>query len=148
MKPSANFFIKILIYPSLSFLFVTNVFSQETSVDRAEEQNKTSNDDQYYFDSSLFEGSGLSKNIIEKFNQPQEIEPGEYKVDIYLNKKFIERSNVKFASNTNDGQQPQACLSDEFIQRIGVNGLDQNENVENNELNCRHIQSFVKGGSS
>lgn len=148
MKPLANFFIKILIYPSLSFLFVGTAFSEETSVERGEEQKKTSKDDQYYFDSSLFEGSGLTKNVIEKFNQPQEIEPGVYKVDIYLNKKFIERSNVKFSSDKNDDQQAQACLSDEFIKRIGIDGLNQTDNLEKNDSDCHHIQSLVKGGSS
>ncbi|WP_288440946.1 fimbria/pilus outer membrane usher protein [uncultured Pseudomonas sp.] len=74
--------------------------------------------DSYYFDSSLLRGEKLSPAIIDRFNNPQMIVPGIYKLDIYLNGQFSESTNIELKSDTENNVKP--CLTSEVLTRLGV----------------------------
>lgn len=128
--------INVILYPSVFLLFMNQGFAQQNN-------DKSNEDDKYYFDSSLFEGSGLNQKIIDKFNRPLQVEPGIYKVDIYLNKKFIVRKDVNFEFDTDSSQNIIACLSPDLINEIGV--IDDQNFISSS---CLDIRSIAKGSNS
>lgn len=131
----------VILYPSVLLLFTSYGFAQDNISE--ENKEKSNQDDQYYFDSSLFEGSGLSQAVIDKFNNPLQVEPGTYKVDIYLNKNFVERRDVKFEVDTDSSQKVKACLSPDLINEVGIVG---DQNYKN--ASCLDIRTIAEGSNS
>lgn len=74
--------------------------------------------DAYTFDTSLFRGAPLSQAALERFNQADVVMPGTYKLDVYINGRFIERSDIRFAAD--DEGVVQLCLDSEWLERAGV----------------------------
>lgn len=66
----------------------------------------------YRFDDSLLLGSGLAGGNLERFNQAQQVDPGTYLVDVYVNTQYVNRSEVSFRPQ-NDVVEP--CLSEQFL---------------------------------
>ncbi|WP_028631745.1 fimbria/pilus outer membrane usher protein [Pseudomonas parafulva] len=77
----------------------------------------------YRFDDSLVLGAGLAGGSLERFNSINQVDPGTYLVDLYLNKHYISRSEVVFR-NAGDAVQP--CFSEHFLQvDLGVKGAPE-----------------------
>lgn len=93
---------------SLSFLTLC-VLSSFNTVSAAEE---------FYFDPSLLEGSGVAINF-EKLNEKVvSVEAGNYQVDLYVNNKLIkENTKISFTRITED-DSAQPCLNPDDIKRI------------------------------
>jgi outer membrane usher protein len=72
----------------------------------------------YNFDSRLLLGSDLGVADIERFNRASAIEPGDYRVDVFVNDTFIARKAVDFRESGNGNVYP--CLDDEFLKSVGV----------------------------
>lgn len=71
----------------------------------------------YRFDSRLLLGNSLAGNI-ERFNMPNQVEPGAYLVDIFVNGAFLSRQTVNFRR---EGEHPiSACLEQAFLIKAGV----------------------------
>ncbi|WP_179401487.1 fimbria/pilus outer membrane usher protein [Burkholderia guangdongensis] len=77
-----------------------------------------SSTDTYNFDSSLLLGTPLGVADIERFNKASTIEPGSYRVDVYVNNVFITRKTVDFRSTASGDVQP--CLSDALLGASGI----------------------------
>lgn len=74
--------------------------------------------EEYYFDASLFQGSGFGQNL-QQFNR--DFSPaGNYLVDVYLNNELL-KSEVKvtFSSPTPDSR-PEPCLTGDLVKLINV----------------------------
>lgn len=84
--------------------------------------NNQVTDELYVFDANLFKGTGLSAAMIERFNHTNQIEAGSYKVDIYVNDRFIERRSITFIENKAAPQGVDACLSLEVLENAGIVG--------------------------
>ncbi|MGF6852582.1 outer membrane usher protein [Paraburkholderia sp. CI3] len=72
----------------------------------------------YTFDSDLLMGSSLGVADIERFNKVSSVDPGNYRVDIYVNDVFISRQPVEFRSI--DSGEVFPCLSDDFLTSTGI----------------------------
>ncbi|WP_288502912.1 FimD/PapC N-terminal domain-containing protein, partial [uncultured Pseudomonas sp.] len=68
----------------------------------------------YRFDDSLLLGSGLAGGSLERFNRVQQIDPGTYLVDVYVNTHYVNRSEVSFRLQ-DDAVEP--CFSERFLHR-------------------------------
>lgn len=51
---------------------------------------------QYRFDDSLLMGSGLAGGTLERFNRANQVDPGTYHVDVYLNGSYASRTRIEF----------------------------------------------------
>ncbi|WP_246024928.1 fimbria/pilus outer membrane usher protein [Paraburkholderia dinghuensis] len=71
----------------------------------------------YSFDSKLLLGTPLGVADIERFNKANAIEPGSYRVDVYVNDVFVTREAVEFRSA---GGDVHPCLSDQFLATAGI----------------------------
>ena len=71
-------------------------------------------DDVYVFDDSLSFGGGS----LSRFNRINAIEPGQYKVDLFLNKRFVERVDLRFVDLKDGDIQP--CLPEKLLEASGV----------------------------
>ncbi len=52
-------------------------------------------DADYRFDDNLLMGSGLAGGSLERFNRADQVDPGTYHVDVYLNGQFATRAEVE-----------------------------------------------------
>ena len=72
----------------------------------------------YSFDNRLLLGANLGIANVERFNRPNMVDPGSYRVDIFLNDVLIARQSVEFRADDSGAVHP--CLSDEFLIANGV----------------------------
>ncbi|HCR1547987.1 TPA: fimbrial biogenesis outer membrane usher protein [Pseudomonas aeruginosa] len=70
---------------------------------------------QYRFDDRLLMGSGLAGGSLERFNRANQVDPGTYHVDIYLNGSYSSRAKVEFHTQAGRGIEP--CLDERFLRR-------------------------------
>jgi len=71
----------------------------------------------YSFDSKLLLGSSLGVADIERFNKANTTEPGNYRVDVFVNDVFVTREPIEFRSI---GDDVEPCLSDRFLASAGI----------------------------
>ncbi|WP_412547485.1 fimbria/pilus outer membrane usher protein [Pseudomonas aeruginosa] len=73
---------------------------------------------QYRFDDSLLMGSGLAGGTLERFNRANQVNPGTYHVDVYLNGSYASRTRIEFRPRAG-GVKP--CFGERFLRRtLGV----------------------------
>ena len=70
--------------------------------------------DSYIFDDKMMFGNGS----LSRFNRINAVEPGNYKVDLFVNRRFVDRVDLRFASQANGDVQP--CLSEKLLESSGV----------------------------
>ena len=70
--------------------------------------------DPYVFDDNMMFGNGS----LSRFNRINAVEPGQYKVDLFINRRFVDRVDLRFASQGNGDVQP--CLSEKLLESSGV----------------------------
>uniref|UniRef100_UPI00333F4BC7 fimbria/pilus outer membrane usher protein n=1 Tax=Castellaniella defragrans TaxID=75697 RepID=UPI00333F4BC7 len=96
----------------------------------------------YVFDASLFRGGRISVSMLERFNKADDVPPGTYKVDIYVNQQFFDRSDIEFVLAANDRVQP--CLDAALLKRAGVAAVIAGDET----AECHPIGDVVAGSSS
>jgi len=78
----------------------------------------------YHFDASLFRAGAISAQALARFNQPDAVQPGEYTLDVYVNKRFVAREDIRFAPEPSYPDAASApvipCISREQWLRFGV----------------------------
>jgi outer membrane usher protein len=91
----------------------------------------------YIFDETLLLGSGYGDGIA-RLNETNNVLPGQYSADVWLNGKFIGQRDVLFSQRTEGEVQP--CLPETFWQEQGVT-------VEpKTQANCFSPAERVSGG--
>jgi outer membrane usher protein len=68
----------------------------------------------YRFDDDLLLGSHLGVGQLSRFNRPDQVDPGTYNVDVFVNGSLITRMSVEFRRLTDAGPAL-PCLSDRFL---------------------------------
>ncbi|MBO3277026.1 fimbrial biogenesis outer membrane usher protein [Pseudomonas sp. Milli4] len=110
----------------------------------------------YSFDDSLLMGTPLGGGRISRFNQPNQVDPGVYNLDLYANNDFIARTSVEFRQETPNGPVV-PCFSDSFLlKNIGVlpeklaNTAGQDEQAgkpASERTVCRALEQRLPGAS-
>ncbi len=72
----------------------------------------------YSFDRALFRGSALNQEALVHLSQGQSATAGNYKVDLYVNQKFFEQTNIRFIQSA--PQQIEPCFSAAQLQRAAI----------------------------
>ncbi|MFC5429586.1 fimbria/pilus outer membrane usher protein [Paraburkholderia denitrificans] len=109
----------------------------------------SSNDspDAFGFDSSLLIGSPIGVADIERFNKPNTVEPGEYRIDIYVNKVFLASKAIEFRRTDND-DEVRPCLSDALLESGGVIVRSENAGAAGAQEQCAPLAARVPGASA
>ncbi len=71
----------------------------------------------HHFDVSLFRGASVSTEVIARIARA-EVPPGKYTVDVYVNGRFVDSSEVWIARDERSGVQ--ACLASPLVKRAGL----------------------------
>lgn len=95
--------------------------------------------DDYQFDENLLFGSGS----LSRFNRTNAIDPGQYKVDLYINNRFVERVDLRFVNQASGDVQP--CMPIELLRSTGIlqSAIRTPEDAE-----CTILADAVEGASS
>ncbi|WP_241492873.1 fimbria/pilus outer membrane usher protein [Pseudomonas endophytica] len=95
--------------------------------------------DPYIFDDSMMFGNGS----LSRFNRVNAIEPGQYKVDLFINKRFIDRVDLRFVDMGDGEVLP--CLPEELLTSSGV----LKSAIHNPDASqCLILSRAVKGAST
>lgn len=94
------------------------------------------------FNPNFLENKDIDLSIYEQGKQ----DPGEYKVNVYLNQEFKESENISFFINENNwgisgknrGLYP--CINEELMQKLGINTV----NFKDAESSCLDIESLIE----
>lgn len=97
----------------------------------------------YSFDDNLLLGSGLAGGKIERFNRVNQIDPGSYMVDLYLNNDFVSRSQVVFRSF---GDLVEPCFSESFF-RQSLSARGTREQGSAATVDCIGLSDRLPGAS-
>jgi len=105
---------------------------------QAQTDSLASNDPYVFDDNMLFGGGSLSR-----FNKVNAMEPGQYKVDLFLNGHFVDRVELKFADQGQGDVEP--CLPASLLESSGVlaSSIDNADNSQ-----CLVLSKVVKGGTT
>ncbi|HHQ4784234.1 TPA: fimbria/pilus outer membrane usher protein [Aeromonas veronii] len=74
--------------------------------------------DSYFFDENMLRGGMLSKEMLKRFNDSDEVAPGLYDLDIYINGRFVRREPVDIL--TDNTHKSPFCLSPEQWLTLGL----------------------------
>ncbi|MED5608318.1 fimbria/pilus outer membrane usher protein [Pseudomonas sp. JH-2] len=104
--------------------------------------------DSYVFDSSLFRGGPLSQATLSRFNKVNAVAPGTYKVDVFINNRFVDRADVQFVSVADGQVQP--CLTPALLENAGVEATNIAGERPQQDANasCLPLGQTLKGSSS
>ena len=152
----------LLIPSCLSFMIhcivLQQAFAQQVPLAVSTENNLSSRTESnpsiketYTFDPHLFQGTGLSPVMIERFNQADQIEAGVYQVDVYINDRFLERRDIRFIESEKAVQGIDACLSKELLDKASILGEEnyRKKQVESAEaVACLTIDQVARGSNS
>ena len=99
--------------------------------------------DGYRFDDSLLPGGIPGMGSLARFNRVDAIDPGEYQVELYMNKRFIDRVSINFTAQPDGGVK--ACLQRDLLLRLEV--LDSAIRTPD-KGGCDTLEHLVEGASS
>ncbi|WP_130803872.1 fimbria/pilus outer membrane usher protein [Acinetobacter ihumii] len=118
-----------------------------TQLYAAEDTSSTNHADEYYFDRALFRGQSIQQaGLMQRLSQKQVVLAGKYKVDVYVNGRFIERMQLEF-KETADDVQP--CFNAAMLKSLGlVDRSIPNTAQSTLEKQCVYLSEQVKGSQS
>lgn len=95
--------------------------------------------DPYVFDDNMMFGKGS----LSRFNRVNAIEPGQYKVDLFINNRFVDRVDLRFIDLGDGDVQP--CLPATLLESSGVlkSAIHDNDNSQ-----CLILSKAVEGAST
>lgn len=104
-------------------------------------QESATSDDAYLFDDNMLFGAGS----LSRFNRVNAIQPGRYKVSLFVNDRFVDGVELDFVEQVDGEVEP--CLSSELLERGGV--LNSSIHLEQEQDGqCLIIRKAVPGAYS
>ncbi|SPL70809.1 Outer membrane usher protein FimD precursor [Acinetobacter stercoris] len=113
-----------------------------------EVENNAKQNDEYIFDDALIRSSSINKKMLEQLSKGNNIVPGMYKVDLYINQHFIEKTTINFVEDSHQEVQP--CFSSALLKKADIIQKDLKEKGSDsvNATNqCFFLNDIVDGGS-
>jgi len=101
------------------------------------------NNEEYTFDDSLLRGSNLNIKSLSQFNTANNVEPGNYQVDVYINSRPIGRMEIKFDDHN---QKSEGCLTKKQLQRFGIKPEVLAKLTDQSQ--CVFVTDFLPGSQS
>lgn len=111
----------------------------------ADANDHVNNDGEYIFDQALFRGqSDHQIKLLERLSEKEDILPGFYKVDVFVNKQIIERMDLKFVEDQQKNISP--CFDLVAIEKLGIS--DQILiNIKKQQDQCVLLSNYIQSSS-
>jgi len=74
--------------------------------------------DDYVFDTRMFRGAAISQTLLTRLNQRQNVMPGAYRLDVWVNQRLVDRLDVVFQEREDGRAAP--CLTRSQFRRLGI----------------------------
>ncbi|EEX4923826.1 fimbrial biogenesis outer membrane usher protein [Escherichia albertii] len=113
------------------------IFSSATHAESKSDDSMSADDD-YVFDPSLFKGGRFDQATLTRLSQPGAIAPGNYKLDIYVNQRFIGNHLVSYQIRN---KEVQPCFSPALIRNIAFK--DVKTILNNNDEKCLFLDKIA-----
>lgn len=102
------------------------------------------------FDRSLLPGAGENTTSLARFEHANPVPAGIYNADIYLNKAWVGRSNVRFAASSAQASAT-ACIDRKLLDELGLHpdklSAETTEQLQNPD-SCVNLASLVPGATT
>lgn len=126
----------------LSIFLVGYLIGGNNSADANDHVN---NDGEYIFDQALFRGqSDHQIKLLERLSEKEDILPGFYKVDVFVNKQIIERMDLKFVENQQKNISP--CFDLVAIEKLGISEQIL-INIKKQQDQCVLLSNYIQSSS-
>lgn len=127
-------------YPMVLCLVIASISNTQAAING---KSQGTSSDEYYFDPALFRGGKFSQTSLARLTKKNSLLPGQYKMDIYINGRFVEQFNVDFSEQADGSVQP--CMTTEMLTAIGLKIIDDSSKREES---CRLMDQAAKGSST
>ena len=104
------------------------------------EQSNEPNQTEYVFDTNMFRGSSLNQKKLERLSQNQTILAGTYKVDVYLNQRFIQNTEIRFVEHQDNAI---ACFTPDQLKKMSILVLSD---AQLDAQGCASLETLVGTG--
>ncbi len=120
-------------------------FAEPQEMPLTEIQSEVTNTEieQYVFDSAFFPGSQMNQKALMRLSKGDDITSGTYKVDLYINNRFIENTSIQFKETKSNSVQP--CFELNQLKRASIL---INENDTDSTDSCSFLEQRVDNSSS
>lgn len=126
----------------LSIFLVGYLIGGNNSADANDHVN---NDGEYIFDQALFRGqSDHQIKLLERLSEKEDILPGFYKVDVFVNKQIIGRMDLKFVENQQKNISP--CFDLVAIEKLGISEQIL-INIKKQQDQCVLLSNYIQSSS-
>lgn len=126
----------------LSIFLVGYLIGGNNSADANDHVN---NDGEYIFDQALFRGqSDHQIKLLERLSEKEDILPGFYKVDVFVNKQIIERMDLKFVEDQQKNISP--CFDLVAIEKLGISEQIL-INIKKQQDQCVLLSNYIQSSS-
>ena len=111
----------------------------------ADANDHVNNDGEYIFDQALFRGqSDHQIKLLERLSEKEDILPGFYKVDVFVNKQIIGRMDLKFVENQQKNISP--CFDLVAIEKLGISEQIL-INIKKQQDQCVLLSNYIQSSS-
>lgn len=111
----------------------------------ADANDHVNNDGEYIFDQALFRGqSDHQIKLLESLSEKEDILPGFYKVDVFVNKQIIERMDLKFVEDQQKNISP--CFDLVAIEKLGISEQIL-INIKKQQDQCVLLSNYIQSSS-
>ena len=126
----------------LSIFLVGYLIGDYNSADANDHVN---HDGEYIFDQALFRGqSDHQIKLLERLSEKEDILPGFYKVDVFVNKQIIERMDLKFVEDQQKNISP--CFDLVAIEKLGISEQIL-INIKKQQDQCVLLSNYIQSSS-
>jgi outer membrane usher protein len=111
----------------------------------ADANDHVNNDGEYIFDQALFRGqSDHQIKLLERLSEKEDILPGFYKVDVFVNRQIIERMDLKFVEDQQKNISP--CFDLVAIEKLGISEQIW-VNIKKQQDQCVLLSNYIQSSS-
>jgi outer membrane usher protein len=131
---------KLHMVVGLLMLMPTTIFAKDIVT------SESGKDEVYVFNEALLKGSTINQQALIRLSEGNDVVPGVYDVDLYVNKQFVEKASIRFEEMADNQVQP--CFSAELLNRASIITKQQGVNTPNKTDECKQLDYFLEYGTS
>lgn len=128
-------------------LLSTWIIMLDTSSLASAQENISTTQSNYTFDSSMLRGSSFNLDNLDRFNEIEQVKAGSYKVDLYINNLFVKTSDVTFIKDTVQ-KQVKPCFSLDDLVEMGIKKDTIKAEQQGDSAQCLIPDNVINGATS
>ncbi|MBP6346267.1 MAG: fimbrial biogenesis outer membrane usher protein [Neisseriaceae bacterium] len=84
----------------------------------AQQEPPEHEESEYAFDATMFRGSSVQQDVIDRLSQKNAVEPGRYPVKVLMNQQYAAQTSITVAMV---GKKSQVCMTEALLKQAGFN---------------------------